>query len=111
MAGNRDYIPKNVDKFHRWFKNLHEYVTKKTTGDGAAWHHIPSDELEEFHAAFRAWEQTYNAVLGSDSVNAPSKRTIAKKRATGDLRPFVKRHLHFKAVNDEEKVEDRKSVV
>jgi len=105
MAVNKDYIPRNIDAFHKWFKHLHEYVMKKTTGKGAEWHHILPDELKEFHTAFREWEKVYVGLLDSDSVNAPSKRTLAKKRATGVIRPFVKRHLHFKAVTDEEKIE------
>jgi len=105
MAGNKDYIPRNIDAFHKWFKNLYEYVTKKTTGRGAAWHHIPSEELEEFHAAFHEWQELYDGLAASDSVHAPSKRSAAKKRAEKVIRPFVKRHLHFKAIPDEEKIE------
>ncbi|MCL2231448.1 MAG: hypothetical protein FWB99_00045 [Treponema sp.] len=104
-AAKGDYIPQNIDAFHKWFKHLDEYITAKTEGSSPAWHHIPPDELEEFHAVFYKWQEVYEELLTSDSTKAPQKRTFAKKEAVEFLRPFVKRHLQYKAVTDAERVE------
>ena len=105
MNGKKDYIPQNIDAFHRWYKHLDEYITAKTEGTSPAWHHIPPDELEEFNAAFYEWLEVYDALLTSDSTKAPKKRAFAKKQAVEFLRPFVKRHLQYKAVTDAERAE------
>jgi hypothetical protein len=105
MSVKKDYVPQNIDAFNKWFKHLHEYVTAKTEGANPVWHHIPADELEEFRTAFHMWQEVYDGLLGSDSVNAPSKRNFAKKRAELVIRPFVKRHLQYKGVPEEERKE------
>ena len=100
-----DYIPQNIDAFHRWFKHLDEYLTAKMEGTFPTWHHIPPDEQEEFRIVYNDWREVYEDLLTSDSTNAPKKRTFARKRAVEFIRPFVKRHLKYKAVTDAERAE------
>ena len=104
-AAKGDYIPQNIDAFHKWFKHMDEYITTKTEGTFPAWHHIPRDEVEELRAVYNEWDKVYSGLLTSDSTNAPKKRTFAKKKAAEFIRPFVKRHLQYKAVTDSERTE------
>jgi hypothetical protein len=42
MAHTQDYIPTRNADFADWFENLKNYVTAKTSSNGA-WTHIPPD--------------------------------------------------------------------
>ena len=103
MAVRRDYIPGNMAAFHNWFVNLHQYVEKKTAGGG--WGHIPGEEIEKLKKAFASWKENYDSSVVSGSVSAPVKRRSARRKAEDVIRPFVKRHLHFEEVSDEERVD------
>ena len=105
MATHKNYIPGNMAEFNNWFLNLHHYVGQKTAAAGGVWTHIPHLELEALSAAFSDWENVYRDSLTSGVVSAPVRRRSARKKAEEVIRPFVRRHLHFKDVSDGERVD------
>ncbi|MCL2231777.1 MAG: hypothetical protein FWB99_01720 [Treponema sp.] len=105
MPSKSGYIPTTFADFHNWFTKLNEYLVKKTSGSKPAWTHIPQKERDALNVACNEWKAVYEATLHSDSTFVPTKRRNAKKRAEQVIRPFVKRHIHYEEVTDEERNE------
>ena len=104
MANRKDYIPSNMAEFNIWFRNLNDYVEKKTSQTNK-WNHIPEEELEKLRDAYSNWERDYNESVTSGLVSAPRMRNKAREDAEKIIRPFVKWYLQCPHVTDEERVE------
>ena len=105
MAANQDYIPSKDAEFNQWFKNLCEYVARKTGGATPEWTHIPASEVTLLNDTYAAWHAAYEPTLQPHIPAATLAKDEARKEAGAVIRPFVGQWLMWKQVTDAEREE------
>jgi hypothetical protein len=105
MAAREDYIPSKDADFDVWFKNLVQYVTKKTTGQSPEWTHIPAAEVTLLNTAYTDWYTAYAPTLKPHTPAETLAKDEARAAAEKVIRPFVGQWLMWKQVTDKEREE------
>jgi hypothetical protein len=99
-----DYIPRKDDKFNDWYSVFHMYVEEKTGGNFPEWTFIPSDELSDFQFCWTEWNNAWRDTLGPHDEIKTEIKIKARIASEKNIRPFVKRFMHFPPVTDEDRV-------
>jgi hypothetical protein len=98
-----DYIPRKDKEFNDWYEVFHEYVHTRTGGNVPEWTFIPSDEVSSFNTHWNKWEVAWRETLGPHTDVQTDTKIKARIASEQNIRPFVKRFMHFPPVTDEDR--------
>jgi hypothetical protein len=98
-----DYIPKKDREFNDWYSVFHRYVEERTGGNVPEWTFIPPDQVSDFNSSWTTWENAWRDTLGPHTDVQTELKTAARKASEKNIRPFVKRFMHFPPVTDEDR--------